>query len=176
MNIFTGSFDPPTRGHLSIITRAAKLLGSLTVVVCDNLSKKHMFTQSDRYAMMYDMVKDIPNVKMDVLPQGKMLSSHITSNQCKVLVRGVRNGLDLEYERSIEDFVKEYGIDEVIYLLNEPELANCSSSAARNHLMAMRETDAITSTIYKYLPPPVVKAMLDTEYAKAFTNIDYYRD
>lgn len=163
-NIFTGSFDPPTLGHLSIIERGADLLGSLTVVVCDNMSKKHMFEHDERFKMIVNMVKHLPNVSIMSLEPGKMLSHHIVNHDVRVLVRGLRNGIDLEYERTIEDFVKEYGVEEVVYLLNEPALANISSSAARNHLMVMQQAGSLTASIYKYLPEPVVQCILETKF------------
>lgn len=159
-NIFTGSFDPPTLGHLSIIKRAAILLGQVTVVVCTNLDKKHMFAHDDRVAMVTNMVANIPNVSVISLPPGRLLPYLLTQLNCKVLIRGVRNGLDLEYERAIEQFVKEYGIEEVVYLLNEPHLANISSSITRNHLLVMKENKNMTSIIFNYIPPSVFDVLV----------------
>lgn len=157
MIIFTGSFDPPTFGHLSIIKRAAKLLGPLTVVVCDNLNKKHLFDQDERVGLMTEMVKDIPKVKVTMLPSGQMLSKFIIAKKVKVLVRGLRNGIDLEYERGIEEFVKEYGVDDVMYLLNEPELANISSSGVRNHINVMIADKRASEIILKFMPKDTAK-------------------
>ncbi len=164
-NIFTGSFDPPTLGHLSIIKRAATLLGEVTVVVCTNLDKKHMFSRDERLLMVQRMVPSIPNVSVIELDPGEMISSLIEEYDSKVLIRGVRNGLDLEYERSIEQFVKEYGIREVVYLLNEPHLANISSSVARNHLLAMMGEKGLSSIMYKYLPTEVFSTILKLPFA-----------
>mgnify|MGYP001031277297 FL=1 len=169
-NIITGSFDPPTHGHLSIINRAQKLLGEVTVVVCSNLDKKHMFDHHDRLDMVVQMVKDMPNVRVMGLGEGHLISSFIKRHKSKTMIRGVRNGLDLEYERSVEQFVKGYGIDEVLYLLNEPELSIISSSLARNHLLAMKDDRKFDMLIYRHLPRCVVQLIARSPFADEFCN------
>ena len=37
--VFPGSFDPPTRGHLDLIRRAASIMDHVTVCVMVNISK-----------------------------------------------------------------------------------------------------------------------------------------
>lgn len=43
--IYPGSFDPVTRGHLSIIERAANIFDKLVVCVMVNAGKSPMFNQ-----------------------------------------------------------------------------------------------------------------------------------
>ena len=50
--IFTGSFDPPTLGHLDIIERASALFDTLTVGVIANPNKKSLFSVEDRVLML----------------------------------------------------------------------------------------------------------------------------
>ena len=46
--VYPGSFDPPTNGHLDIITRASKLVDTLIVAVLNNPSKKPMFSTEEK--------------------------------------------------------------------------------------------------------------------------------
>jgi pantetheine-phosphate adenylyltransferase len=169
-NIITGSFDPPTIGHLSIIERATKLLGHITVVVCTNAEKHHMFEPEDRVAMVAEMVKHLPKVSVMELYDGEMISSFIQQHKVKVLIRGLRNGLDLEYERAIEQFVREYGNVEVVYLLNEPALSTISSSITRNHLIAMSKAMCFDLFIFKYLTREVVDVISKLPWADGIIN------
>jgi pantetheine-phosphate adenylyltransferase len=139
------------------------LLGDVTVVVCTNLDKEHMFTQEERVEMVSGMVKDMQHVMISELPPGDMISTFISNHDCKVLVRGLRNSIDMEYERPLEMFMKEYGIEEVVYLLNDPDLAYITSSLVRNHLLVLKSSNNISDvcTLNKYLPQDVADIMRD---------------
>ena len=50
--LYTGSFDPPTNGHLDIIKRAAKMYDELTLGIIINPQKKGMFTLEQREEML----------------------------------------------------------------------------------------------------------------------------
>lgn len=54
--IFPGSFDPFTKAHMEIINRARTLYDKVIVLVCTNPSKTHMFTQSERIALIQNTI------------------------------------------------------------------------------------------------------------------------
>ena len=62
--IYPGSFDPVTLGHLDIIQRAARNCDELIVGVLNNKSKSPLFTVEERVAMLKDVVRNIPNVRI----------------------------------------------------------------------------------------------------------------
>ena len=41
--VYPGSFDPPTNGHIDIITRASKIFPEVIVAITENYNKHHMF-------------------------------------------------------------------------------------------------------------------------------------
>ena len=47
-----GSFDPVTKGHLDIVTRASKLFDRVIVLVVINAVKKPSFTPEERAQML----------------------------------------------------------------------------------------------------------------------------
>lgn len=122
-----------------------------------------MFTQEERVEMVSGMVNDMQHVTISELPPVDMISTFISNHDCKVLVRGLRNSIDMEYERPLEMFVKEYGIEEVVYLLNDPDLAYITSSLVRNHLLVLKSSDNISDvcTLNKYLPQDVADILWD---------------
>ena len=63
--LYSGSFDPPTMGHMDIISRAAKLYDELVIGVIGNPSKKSMFTLEEREDMLRETLKDFDNVSVD---------------------------------------------------------------------------------------------------------------
>ena len=63
--LYTGSFDPPTNGHLDIIKRAAKMYDELTLGIIINPQKKGMFTLEQREEMLKETLKEYDNIKVD---------------------------------------------------------------------------------------------------------------
>ena len=49
---YSGSFDPPTNGHLDVIAHAAALCDRLVVGVGTNPNKEGLFTVEERLAMI----------------------------------------------------------------------------------------------------------------------------
>ena len=97
--VYPGSFDPPTNGHLDIITRASKLTNTLIVAVLNNPSKNPMFSTQEKIEMLKELTKDIPNVK--VASFSGLLVDFCKKMDCKIVIRGLRALTDFEYEFQI---------------------------------------------------------------------------
>lgn len=97
--VYPGSFDPPTNGHLDIITRASKLTDTLIVAVLNNPSKTPMFSTNEKIEMLEELTKDIPNVK--VASFSGLLVDFCNEMDCKIVIRGLRALTDFEYEFQI---------------------------------------------------------------------------
>ena len=52
--VCTGSFDPPTLGHMDIFMRAAELFDMVYVAVLTNPNKKPVFTADERCGLLMD--------------------------------------------------------------------------------------------------------------------------
>ena len=50
--VYTGSFDPPTLGHIDIIHRASKLADRLVIGVSTNSLKSPLFSLDERVALL----------------------------------------------------------------------------------------------------------------------------
>ncbi len=53
--LYPGTFDPPTNGHVDLITRGAKLFGHLTVAILINPVKDPLFTVEERVEMLTEV-------------------------------------------------------------------------------------------------------------------------
>ena len=62
--IYPGSFDPVTIGHKDLILRSAKMFDEVIVAVLDNYRKQSTFTVEERVAMLKEITKDVPNIKV----------------------------------------------------------------------------------------------------------------
>ena len=61
--VYPGSFDPPTNGHIDIISRASNIFSKVIVAITHNYSKTHMFCLEDRVEMMKQSVSSMKNVE-----------------------------------------------------------------------------------------------------------------
>lgn len=63
--VVPGSFDPVTFGHLDIIKRAADVFDIVYVAVLNNSAKNPLFSVEERMALMAEVTKAIPNVRIE---------------------------------------------------------------------------------------------------------------
>ena len=94
--IYPGSFDPVTLGHLDIIQRAARNCDELIVGVLNNKSKSPLFTVEERVAMLKDVVRNIPNVR--IMAFSGLLVDFAREQEAHCIIRGLRAITDFEYE------------------------------------------------------------------------------
>ncbi|HFH9946963.1 TPA: pantetheine-phosphate adenylyltransferase [Streptococcus suis] len=131
IGMFTGSFDPITNGHLDIIKRASGLFDKLYVGIFFNPNKIGLFTGQERLALLQKVFEG--NGKIEVFLAGQELVVDVAhERQVSHIVRGLRNGIDLEYEANFDYFNRQLAPDlETVYLLSKPEYRNISSSQIR---------------------------------------------
>jgi pantetheine-phosphate adenylyltransferase len=128
--IYAGSFDPITLGHLDVIERAAALFDEVFVAIGNNSSKSGTFTVDERMSLIEKVVVHIPNVK--VVSFTGLLADFSYELGCKVVIKGVRNFQDFDYERLLHDIglTQQRGIETFI-IFSKPELSHVSSSASK---------------------------------------------
>lgn len=134
-----GSYDPITLGHLDIIKRASKMYDEICVVCAQNPDKKYMFTPEQRLSLIQNAIKDIDNANA-VFYEGYLIDfAH--ENQSFIIVKGIRNSNDLEYENAMAKFNKEkcfekYGQNlETVFIECTDNFKDISSTIVRNKLL-----------------------------------------
>lgn len=129
VGIFTGTFDPFTVGHGSIVRRALPLFDRLVVAVAVSKLKN----TDEEIAQRVDEIKAIYKYE----PRVKVISySDLTIDMAKregaaFIVRGVRSVKDYEYEREQAEFNRKFGGLETVLLFAEPGLESVSSTLVR---------------------------------------------
>lgn len=127
--VIAGTFDPVTVGHLDIIRRAAALFDNVTVGVFENGGKKTMFSAETRTAAIKAAVKDIGNVKVEQASDVTLADFAKAHNA--VILRGIRNAVDADYEMSLAEINMEIGGVETVILSSAPALSFVSSTFVR---------------------------------------------
>ena len=133
--VYAGTFDPITNGHLDIIRRSMEFCTTLVIAIGVNSSKKTMFSEKERLAQISQaldglVLLDGQNIEVSSF-QG-LLVDYAKQEGAKVLIRGIRNVSDFEYEINLANINKTVapGID-TIFLPTSPELAVVSSSMVK---------------------------------------------
>lgn len=150
--VYPGSFDPITLGHIDIIERASNFVDQLHVLIANNIRKKYTFTIEERLLMAQKSLSHLPNVV--VTYTDGLVVDYAKANNCKIIIRGLRNIADYENEyqlfqlnRNIEDSI------ETVVLF----------PSSRNHVVsssAIKELLFHGGDIRPYVPEQIVKLIL----------------
>ena len=128
--VFPGSFDPITLGHVDIIERALPLFDEIILAIGVNTDKKYMFSLEDRLKFLKETFKSESKIKVETY-QG------LTVDFCKkmdapFILRGLRNSVDLEFEKTIgQTNYKMSGI-ETVFLISSSGKGHISSTVVRD--------------------------------------------
>jgi pantetheine-phosphate adenylyltransferase len=103
--VYPGTFDPLTRGHEDIVRRAAGIFDSVVVGVAASRGKNPLFDPDERIDIAREALADLPNVS--VTGFSGLLVVFMREQAAQVLVRGVRNSTDFDYEFQLAGMNRE---------------------------------------------------------------------
>ena len=149
--VCSGSFDPVTDGHIDIFERASRMFDEFVVCVFNNINKKPFFSVEERVELIKESTAHIKNLR--VTHFSGLLVNFMQKEDINIIVRGVRNITDIEYEQGMAHINAQLapGID-TVFLLTNPKYSFVSSSA-------VRELSALQGAVENFVPPCVAKAI-----------------
>jgi len=128
--ICAGSFDPPTDGHINIVSRGLKMFDKVIVAVAMNTSKDTLFTVHERVEMLREIFADYQNVEIDAF-EG-LLVEYAKKRGVHTILRGLRTIGDYDYESQMALANKTLDPDiEFLYMMTEGKYAHISSSVIK---------------------------------------------
>lgn len=145
--VFPGSFDPITKGHVSIVQRGLPLFDEIVIAIGYNTTKNYYFSQERREHFIKHVFKNESKIKV-------MRYEGLTVNFCKnigaqYILRGLRTSADFEFERAIAQMNHTMKPEiETIFLVSEPSLSHISSTIVRDILLFQGDVTA-------FVPPGV---------------------
>lgn len=137
--VFTGTFDPFTVGHDSIVRRALPLFDRLVIAVAMSKLKNTEEEISQRVDEIEKIYKDEPRV--EVIAYSDLTIDMAKRVGARFIVRGVRSVKDYEYEREQAEFNRKFGGLETVLLFAEPGLESVSSTLVRELRYFGRDVD-----------------------------------
>lgn len=157
---FPGSFDPFTIGHENLILRTINIFKNsisanekieFNIAVAVNSNKKNFFSVEDRCEALKIYVKLFPQYhpeicdvcKFKIFTYDNLTYDYANKVKADFILRGIRNTIDFEYEKTIADFNKKFGKIETLFLINDPSIT-ASSTMVRELIKNMKDEEAIS--------------------------------
>ncbi|MBR2024103.1 MAG: pantetheine-phosphate adenylyltransferase [Clostridia bacterium] len=149
--VFAGTFDPPTLGHKALIEDCLRLFDEVVVAVLVNPTKQPCFTIEQRKEMLALTVGK--NERVKIREFSGTATELLREEQTDIYVRGIRNGVDLDYENA--NLYASHKLDKdmlTVYLPCRQELLHVSSSIVRNSLQFQTPIDEyVTKEVQDYI-------------------------
>ena len=99
---YAGSFDPPTNGHLDVIRRAFGIADELVIAIGTHPGKAPLFSVEERVAMLEAVATPLAAGKpLVVTTFGDLTIDAARRYGATILLRGLRDGTDLDYEMQL---------------------------------------------------------------------------
>lgn len=126
--LFPGSFNPFTKGHADIVSRALNMFDEVIIGIGIN-SEKPQNSASKNLENIKQTYADEPRVK--IITYNTLTADVVKEENATCIIRGIRNDVDLKYESEIARAnYTLFGV-ETVFLLASPELKEISSSLVR---------------------------------------------
>lgn len=156
--IYSGTFDPFTRGHEDLVRRASGLFERVIVAVADSRSKRPLFDPDERVEIVRTIVRDCPNV--EVKGFSGLLMEFLREQGAQVIVRGLRAVSDFEYEFQMAGMNRSLHPDiETIFLTPGEQYMFLSATM-------VREIASFGGDVSKFVHPMVAEK-LKLKFGKA---------
>ena len=137
--IFPGTFDPFTIGHADIVRRSLSFVDEIIIAVGINVAKHTIEERDKRLEAIRKLYTDEPRVT--ITSYDGLTADFAREMGADVIIRGVRNIADYEYERNMADINRHLTNIETVLLFSSPELACVSSSMVRELIQLGKPVD-----------------------------------
>ncbi|MEU4744341.1 pantetheine-phosphate adenylyltransferase [Actinosynnema sp. NPDC023658] len=125
--LFPGSFDPVTPGHEDVLRRAALLFDEVVVCVMSNPAKTGRSPVTERLDRLRAAAAGLANVTIDA-HTGGLLVDYCRRTGIDVVVRGIRDLHDLDYETPMARMNHDLAGVETVFIAADPTRAHLSST------------------------------------------------
>lgn len=177
--VFPGSFDPITYGHLDVITRGRRLFDELVVAIGRHPGKESLFSLEERVGMTTRLVKELVEkepgeANVTVQSFSGLTVDFARSVGATILLRGIRNLSDLQYEVQQAVTNREVAGLETAFVVAGQSFAYTSSSLIKQ-VTAMGEDLSVLSPM---VPSPVIEMLRQKKAARhpVLEALRYSRD
>ena len=149
--IYPGTFDPVTRGHIDVATRAAKMFDKVVIAVAESPGKKPHFDLQARSEMAAKVLAHCSNIEITSF-HGLMVNC-ADKVGASVIVRGLRAVSDFDYEVQLANLNRQLNpAVETVFVAAASQYTFVSSSM-------VREISALGGDVSPFVDPIVEQAL-----------------
>ena len=116
IGFYAGSFDPFTNGHLHVIKVSSKIFDKVVVGIGVNPLKERKFNQDEMKEAIKNVIKSNNLENVEVITYDNLSVDCAKENGANFLIRGIRNGMDYDYEENIALINEEISGLDTIYV------------------------------------------------------------
>lgn len=151
--VYTGSFDPITLGHLSVIHRASRLVDLLVVGIGVNVEKSSLLSLEERLELVRHATARFGNVEVRIF-EG-LAVQFVRQCNARVMIRGIRPLQDIASEFTMMIANRHLDRDiETVFLMADEEFAHVSSTLIKQ--IAPLATDEMLA---QFVPREIIPIM-----------------
>ncbi|GAA0781186.1 pantetheine-phosphate adenylyltransferase [Roseibium denhamense] len=157
--LYPGSFDPVTNGHMDILRQALALADKVVVAIGIHPGKSPLFSFEERVNLIHASAEaefsGAEAARIEVISFSDLVINTARSQNASYLVRGLRDGTDLDYEMQMA------GMNGTL----EPDIRTVFLPASPNvrHITAtlVRQIAKMGGEISAFVPKPVADPLRD---------------
>ena len=154
--IYAGSFDPPTNGHVFMIREGAQLFEQLVVAIGVNPEKAPSFDTETRVRLLQEICAGYDNVSVATF-ENQFLIRYAAKAGARYILRGIRNGQDFTFERTMRNVNGDLEKDiTTVFLIPPRKLLDTSSSFVKG----LVGPEGWREVVRGFVPKPVYAEIL----------------
>jgi pantetheine-phosphate adenylyltransferase len=153
---YAGSFDPVTNGHLDVVRHAVRLCGRLVIAIGIHPGKAPLFSADERAAMLREScvaLAEKAGCAIDVIQFDALAIDAARKAGASLLIRGLRDGTDLDYEMQIA------GMNETMAPDIQTVFLPASTMVRPITATLVRQIAAMGGDISRFVPPFVAEQL-----------------
>lgn len=125
--IFPGSFNPWHAGHADVLNKTLQTFDLVIIAIGLNPEKEVLASNASRIP---EEIRE--DSRINVITYNTLLVDIANKWNADAVIRGLRNGQDLEYERTQQYWNEDLGLKiPTVYYITDRKLIHISSSAIR---------------------------------------------
>lgn len=149
IGFYAGSFDPFTNGHLHVIKVSAQIFDKIIVGIGINNNKIRKFDNDEMKSAIERVLQRENLTNVSVITYDSLTVDAAIAHNSSFLIRGIRNGMDYDYEENIALINQEISSLDTIYV-RAGRLGALSSSMVYELLQNGKD-------VSKLLPPEILE-------------------
>ncbi|AYD01155.1 pantetheine-phosphate adenylyltransferase [Neorhizobium sp. NCHU2750] len=153
---YPGSFDPMTNGHLDVLVQALDVADHVIVAIGVHPGKTPLFSFEERADLIRASLEQVlpeKAARIDVVSFDRLVVDAARANGARLLIRGLRDGTDLDYEMQMAGMNRQMAPDvQTVFL---------PAGTASRPITAtlVRQIAAMGGDVAAFVPGPVLAAL-----------------